>query len=128
MASLVASGAVIAIILSCIGIFAISLLTIAQRTKEIGIRKVVGASTTTITVLLSKDFLKLVLIAFIIVTPVSWWFLQQWLQSYAYRIDLSIWLFLIAGSLTMVIAFASLSIRTIKAAMANPVKSLKTDG
>ncbi|SFW13221.1 ABC-type antimicrobial peptide transport system, permease component [Sinomicrobium oceani] len=128
MASLVTSGAVIAIILSCIGIFAISLLTIAQRTKEIGIRKVVGASTTTITVLLSKDFLKLVLIAFIIVTPVSWWFLQQWLQSYAYRIDLSIWLFLIAGSLTMVIAFATLSIRTIKAAMANPVKSLKTDG
>ncbi|MBC9794753.1 ABC transporter permease [Sinomicrobium weinanense] len=127
MTTIITCGSIIAIVLSCIGIFAISLLTIAQRAKEIGIRKVVGAGISTITVLLSKDFLKLVVIAFVVITPVSWWLMKSWLQNYSYRIDLSPWFFIAAGAIATLIAFATLSIRTIKAAVENPVKALKNE-
>ncbi len=127
MTTMISSGSILAIILSCIGLFAISLLVVNQRRKEIGIRKVVGASTSTITILLSKDFLKLVGIAFLIAAPLSWYLTSQWLQSYAYRIDLSVWIFLAAGGIAFVIALATISVRTIQAALKNPVESLKTE-
>lgn len=127
MATMITSGSIIAIALSCIGLFAMSLLIVAQRTKEIGVRKVLGASVSSITVLLTKDFLKLVVIAFLIASPIAWWFLRQWLEIYAYKINLSIWFFLAAGFLAMIIALFTVGTRTIKAAIQNPVKSLRTE-
>lgn len=127
MTTMISSGSILAIILSCIGLFAISLLVVNQRRKEIGIRKVVGASTSAITVLLSKEFLKLVGIAFLIAAPISWYLTSKWLQGYAYRIDLSMWIFLAAGGIAFVIALATISVRTIQAALQNPVKSLRTE-
>jgi len=127
MTTMISSGSILAIVLSCIGLFAISLLVVAQRRKEIGIRKVVGASVSTITVLLTKDFLKLVGIAFLIAAPLAYYFSSQWLQNYTYRTDLSIWIFAAAGLIALAIAIATISVRTIAAAMANPVDSLKTE-
>ncbi len=127
MTTMIGSGSILAIILSCIGLFAMSLLVVAQRRKEIGIRKVVGASVSSITVLLTKDFLKLVGIAFLIATPIAWWAMGEWLQNYAYRIDLNIWIFIASGGIALLIALATISERTIRAAVANPVKSLRTE-
>lgn len=127
LATLITSGSAVAILLSCIGLFAMSIFITTQRTKEIGIRKVVGASVSVITVLLTKDFLKLVGIAFFIATPIAWWATSQWLQNYPYRMELNIWIFLAAGVLALVIAVITISQRTISAAIANPVKSLRTE-
>ncbi len=127
MATMITSGSIVAIFLSCIGLFAMSLLIVAQRTKEIGVRKVLGASVSSITVLLTKDFLKLVSISFLIATPIAWWFLKQWLENYAYKLELSIWFFAAAGLLAVVIALLTIGGRTIKAALQNPVKSLRTE-
>lgn len=127
MTAVITSGAVIAIVLSCVGLFAIALLVVAQRTKEIGIRKVVGAGIGSLTFLLSKDFLKLVVIALLIAIPIAWLLMSKWLEGYAYRINLTAWYFVAAGLLAVMIAFATISIRTIKAAKANPVKSLRTE-
>ncbi len=127
MITIITSGAIIAIMLSCIGLLAISLLVVNQRTKEIGIRKVVGASVTSITVLVAKDFIKLVMIAFLIIVPMSWWFSDQWLQGYSYRMSLSIWFFVGAGVLAIFIALITISTGTIRAALQNPVKSLRTE-
>ncbi|WP_394748151.1 ABC transporter permease [Spongiimicrobium salis] len=127
MTTMISSGSILAIALSCIGLFAISLLVVTQRTKEIGVRKVVGASVASITFMLTKDFLKLVAIAFLIASPIAWWFMQQWLQDYPYRISLSIWFFIGAGLLTVVVALLTVGARTIKAALQNPVKSLRTE-
>jgi ABC-type antimicrobial peptide transport system permease subunit len=127
MTTMISSGSVLAIVLSCIGLFAISLLVVAQRKKEIGIRKVVGASVSTITILLTKDFLKLVGIAFLIAAPLAYYFASQWLQNYTYRMDLSVWIFAGAGLIAVLIAIATISVRTIAAAISNPVKSLKTE-
>ena len=127
MTTMISSGSILAIILSCIGLFAISLLVVSQRQKEIGIRKVVGASVSTITILLAKDFLKLVGIAFLIATPIAWYASSKWLQNYVYRIDLNIWMFLGAGAIALVIAVLTISFRTIQAAMRNPVDSLKAE-
>ncbi|GHA33870.1 ABC transporter permease [Salinimicrobium marinum] len=127
MTTIISSGAIIAIVLSCIGLFAISLLIVAQRRKEIGIRKVVGASVSTITLMLTKDFLKLVGISFLIAAPVAWWLMSKWLQEYPYKIELNIWIFIAAGVLSAVIAVLTISFKTIKAALQNPVKSLKTE-
>ncbi|WP_350286673.1 FtsX-like permease family protein [uncultured Croceitalea sp.] len=127
MTTMITSGSIIAITLSCIGLFAISLLIVAQRTKEIGVRKVIGASVTNITFLLTKDFLKLVVIAFLIASPVAWWFMKTWLQNYPFKIELNVWFFLAAGLLATFIALLTVSGRTIKAASQNPVKSLRTE-
>ena len=127
MATMITSGSIIAIALSCIGLFAMSLLIVAQRTKEIGVRKVLGASVSSITVLLTKDFLKLVAIAFLIATPIAWYFLKEWLQNYAYKIDLGIWFFVASGFLAMAIAILTVGSKTMKAAMQNPIKSLRTE-
>lgn len=127
MAAMITSGSVIAIALSCIGLFAMSLLIVSQRTKEIGVRKVLGASVSSITVLLTKDFLKLVLLAFLIASPIAWYFVKEWLENYAYKVDLTVWFFAASGVLAMAIAILTVGSRTIKAALQNPVKSLRTE-
>ncbi len=126
-AKMITSGSLIAIVLSCMGLFAMSLLIVSQRTKEIGIRKVVGASVTSITYILTKDFLKLVMLAFLIASPIAWFVMRQWLQNYAYRIDLGAGFFFAAGAIAITIALLTIGTRTIKAARANPVKSLRND-
>lgn len=115
------------IFVACLGLFGLVTYTAEQRTKEIGIRKVLGASTMQVTKMLSKEFLRLVLIASLIAFPVAWWAANAWLQSFAYRIDISWWLFIVAGLAMIVIALITVSFRAIKAALANPVKSLRTE-
>lgn len=113
--------------ITCLGILGLTAYNITKRSKEIGIRKVLGASVSSIVNLLSKDFVKLVAIAILIATPLTWYTMNRWLQDYAYRIQIQWWMFAIAGLLTMCIALLTVSIQSIKAAMANPVKSLKSD-
>jgi len=115
------------IFISCLGLFGLASYMAENRIKEIGVRKVLGASVTTITTLLSKDFLKLVFIAFVIASPVAWYAMNTWLQSYTYRINIEWWVFAGAGLLSVLIAFATVSYQAIKAAIANPVKSLRTE-
>ncbi len=117
----------ISICICCLGLFGLMHLAAQQRTKEIGIRKVLGASTTGIVALLSKDFLKLVLIAFVIATPIAWYVMNQWLQEFAYRIGISWWIFALAGILALLIALITVSSQAVRAALANPVKSLRSE-
>ncbi|MEO6673800.1 MAG: FtsX-like permease family protein, partial [Ginsengibacter sp.] len=115
------------ILISCLGLFGLATYMAENRIKEIGVRKVLGASVASITTLLSKDFLKLVIISFIIAAPVSWWAMHNWLQSYTYRISIQWWVFALAAVLSVVIAILTVSYQAIKAAIANPVKSLRTE-
>ncbi len=117
----------LAILIACLGLFGLATFAAHQRTKEIGIRKVLGASVAGITGLLAKDFLKLVVIAIIIATPVAWWAMNQWLQDFAYRIDIQWWIFALAGILAVAVAFLTVSFQSVKAALANPVHSLKSE-
>ena len=119
--------AILAIIIGCVGLFGLSAYTASQRIKEIGIRKVLGASVTDITKMLSGDFLKLVLIAIVIASPIAWWVMNKWLQDFAYRINISWWIFIMAGLVALLIALITVSFQAIKAAIANPVKSLRTE-
>jgi putative ABC transport system permease protein len=119
--------ATIAVIISALGLFSLAAFAAEQRTKEIGVRKVLGATIAGITALLSKDFLKLVCLAILIASPIAWWVMNKWLQDFAYRIDISWWMFAIAGSFAMVIALFTISYQAIKAALANPVKSLRSE-
>ena len=127
MATIITSGSILGIILSCLGLFAISMLVVAQRTKEIGVRKVVGASVSSVTLLLTKDFLKLVGLAFIIATPIAWYFLNEWLQDYSSHVNLSPLFFIGSGLLAGLIAFITIGSRTVTAASANPVNSLRDE-
>jgi putative ABC transport system permease protein len=117
----------IAIALACLGLFGLSAYTVQQRFNEIGIRKVLGASVSNLVLLLSKDFIKLVIMAFIVATPVAWFATRSWLNGFAYRIDINAWIFIITGLLAVLIALATISFQAIKAAIANPVKSLRTE-
>jgi putative ABC transport system permease protein len=117
----------LAILIACFGLLGLSAYNILQRTKEIGIRKVMGASVQNLLFILSKDFLKLVMIAFVIAVPVTWWIMHNWLQDFAYRINISVWVFIIAGMASFIIALLTISFQAIRAAMANPVKSLRTE-
>ena len=119
--------AFLAILIACFGLLGLSAYNVLQRTKEIGIRKVLGASTQNLLYLLSKDFLLLVMIAFVIAIPVSWWVMHSWLQNYAYRINITWWVFAVAGIVALCIALVTISFQAIKAAVANPVKSLRTE-
>jgi putative ABC transport system permease protein len=119
--------AVLAIIIACLGLFGLVAYAAEQRIKEIGIRKVLGASVRGIVQLLSKDFMLLVLIAFIIAAPVAWYFMNKWLEDFNYRVDINWWVFVLAGSIALVIALATISFQAIKAALANPVKNLRTE-
>ncbi|WP_153797359.1 ABC transporter permease [Foetidibacter luteolus] len=116
-----------AIFIACLGLLGLSLFATAQRTKEIGVRKVLGASVSNIVLLLSKDFVKLVLVAFVIASPFAWLLMRRWLQDFAYRINLSWWFFALAGVTAVVVALATISFQAVKAALRNPVKSLKTE-
>lgn len=117
----------IAILISCLGLFGLAAFTAQRRQKEIGIRKVVGASASNVAVMLSKDFLKLVLIAVLIAFPLSWWAMNEWLNDFAYRINISAGVFLIAGASIIFITLLTISFQAIKAAIANPVQSLRTE-
>ena len=119
--------AVVAIIIACLGLFGLATFTANQRTKEIGIRKILGASASGVAALLSRDFLKLVIIAIVIAVPVAWWGMNKWLDNFAYRIHISGWIFLAAGAVAVLIALATVSFQAIRAAIANPVKSLRTE-
>jgi putative ABC transport system permease protein len=117
----------LAIFISCMGLLGLVIYTTNLRTKEIGVRKVLGASVSNIVSLLSKDFVLLVMIAFVIAAPLSWWAMNTWLQNFAYRTSINWWVFAVSGLSMIIIALITLSIQTIKAAMANPVKSLRTE-
>ncbi len=117
----------LALFIGCLGLLALAAFTAERRTKEIGIRKVLGASIAGITGLLAKDFLKLVLIAIVIASPVAWYFMNQWLSDFAYRIDMEWWMFAAAGALALLIAFLTVGFQSVRAALANPVRSLKSE-
>ncbi|MBK7873706.1 MAG: ABC transporter permease [Saprospiraceae bacterium] len=119
--------AFLAILISCFGLFGLTIHTIHLKTKEIGVRKVLGASVANIVLLLSKDFIRLVLIAMVIAAPLAWYFMNGWLQNFAYRIDIQWWIFVIAGIIALAIAFLTMSFQSIRAALANPVKSLRSE-
>ncbi|UHG92156.1 FtsX-like permease family protein [Spirosoma oryzicola] len=117
----------IAILICCLGLYGLVSYAVVQRRKEIGVRKVLGASVASIVSLLSGDFLKLVLLAIVVASPIAWWAMNQWLQDFAYRIDLSWWMFALAGVLATGIAFLTVSLQSVKAARVNPVKSLRSE-
>tara|TARA_R110002167_G_scaffold105006_7_gene270304 strand:+ start:2926 stop:5283 length:2358 start_codon:yes stop_codon:yes gene_type:complete len=119
--------ALLAIIISCLGLFGLAAYTAEQRRKEIGVRKVLGSSVAGIVQLLSKDFMRLVLVALLIAGPLAWWAMQNWLDSFAYRIEISLWVFVVAGFAAICIALLTVSFQAVKAAVANPVKSLRTE-
>jgi putative ABC transport system permease protein len=119
--------AAFAICIACLGLLGLSLFTTSQRIKEIGVRKVLGASSSSIVLLLSKDFVRLIIISFLIATPVAWYIMNNWLQGFAYRTSMSWWIFPGAGLLAIVIAIGTVSFQTWKAASANPVNSLRSE-
>jgi putative ABC transport system permease protein len=116
-----------AIFIACLGLFGLAAFMAEQRTKEIGIRKVLGASVGSVVGLLSKDFLKLVIGSVVIACPVAYFFMQKWLADFAYRVDIQWWMFAGAGAVAMVIAFLTVSSQAVRAALANPVKSLRSE-
>lgn len=118
---------VIAILISCIGLFGLAAFTAEQKTKEIGIRKVLGATTWNITTLVSREFLVLVMVAILIAAPLGYYAAEKWLENFAYKIDLSIWVFVVSGLVAVLIAYGTVSFQAVKAALANPVESLRTE-
>ncbi|HWV71720.1 MAG TPA: ABC transporter permease [Pseudosphingobacterium sp.] len=127
LAALYKIFAAVAIFLSCLGLYGLASFMAAQRIKEVGIRKVMGATTGNIVYLFSKEFIILIAISFAIATPIAWYYMHQWLQDYAYRINISWWLFAVGGLIAIIIALVTISFQAIKAAMTNPVKSLRSE-
>ena len=127
LSSIFFTASYIAMLLSCLGLFAIVTLIVEQRRKEIGVRKVLGASISSVTSLLAKDFVVLVLVAFLISAPISWYFLDKWLQNFVYRTELSWWIFPLGGMVTLLIALLTVGIQTVRAALANPVRALRSE-
>lgn len=119
--------AIVAVLISCLGLFGLSVFTAEQRKKEIGIRKILGASVLNVTTLLSREFLLLVLLGILVATPLSWYLMHNWLSGFVYHVNLSVWIFIMAGALAMIIALTTVSFQSIKAALANPVQSLKSE-
>jgi len=118
---------ILAIVIAALGLFGLSAFAVERRTKEIGIRKVLGASVRNIIHLLTREFIGLVTIAFVIATPVAWWAMNRWLENFAYHIDMTVWIFVLGAVITLVIALIAVSVQTIKAATENPVKTIKND-
>jgi putative ABC transport system permease protein len=127
LATLINLATSIAIFISCLGLFGLAVLTAFQRTKEIGIRKVLGASVFGIVQLLSKEYLQLIIIAILVASPIAWWAMNKWLQDFAYRIPIQWWMFVSAGFIALVIALLTVSFHALKAARSNPVNSLRTE-
>ena len=125
--SVFSAFAIIAVALACLGLFTLTAYTMVQRTKEIGIRKILGATIGNILTLVAKDFMKLVFIAFIIATPIALYVGNKWLGNFVYRIPVQWWVFAGAGVITLIIAFVSISLQAFKTAMASPVKNLRTE-
>ncbi|HZE83667.1 MAG TPA: FtsX-like permease family protein, partial [Puia sp.] len=121
------TGALLTILISCMGLFAIVILVLGQRTREIGIRKVLGASVINIFTLVSGEFLKLILIGLVIASPVAWYLMHNWLQDFAYRIHISAWVFIFSALAALSIALVTVILQILRTALANPVKSLKTE-
>jgi ABC-type antimicrobial peptide transport system permease subunit len=119
--------AALAILISCLGLLGLAAYMAERRTKEIGIRKVLGASVAGIARLLSADFLMLVGISALVAFPLAWWMMHRWLQGYAYRIDIQWWIFVIAGAAALLITLLTISFQAVRAASANPVKSLRRE-
>ena len=119
--------AAIAIFLSCLGLYGLVSFMAVQRVKEVGVRKVLGASVSSVIYLFSKEFIILVAIGFGIASPIAWYFMDRWLQDYVYRVNISWWIFLLGGISAVVIALITVSFQAVKAALANPVKSLRTE-
>ncbi len=117
----------LAIFIACMGLLGLAAYTTQQRSREISIRKVLGASVGNVVAMLSKDFLKLVLIASLVAFPLAWWAMHSWLQDFSYRIDIAWWIFIVAAVLALLIAVLTISLQAIKAATANPVKNLRTE-
>jgi putative ABC transport system permease protein len=118
---------ILAITIGCLGLFGLTAFTVERRTREIGIRKVIGASASSIVVLLSKDFIRLVLLAIVIAIPIAWYAMEKWLQNFAYRVHISWWVFLLAGALAVAIALLTISFQAVRAALTNPVDSLRSE-
>jgi putative ABC transport system permease protein len=127
LANIINAFTIMAIFISCLGLFGLAAFSAEQRNKEIGVRKVLGASVFSITKLLSKDFLKLVGISILIATPIAWWGMNKWLQEFAYKVNITWWMFALAGLLAICIALFTVSFQAIKAAIANPVRSLRSE-
>jgi len=127
LSQIINSFTIMAILISCLGLFGLAAFSAEQRQKEIGIRKVLGASVAGVVGLLSREFVILVSIAFVIASPVAWWAMHKWLQAFAYKIDISWWMFAVAGAISIFIALATVSFQAIKAALANPVRSLRSE-
>jgi putative ABC transport system permease protein len=127
LADIIRYFTIIAIFISCLGLFGLTSFSVEQRTREVGIRKVLGASTAGIVSLLSKDFLKLVMISFLIACPIAWYFMNQWLQTFAYKTPFTVWILLTGCALAFLIAFFTISILAIKMALTNPVKNLRSE-
>jgi putative ABC transport system permease protein len=117
----------LSLLIACLGLFGLSTFVVERKVKEIGIRKVLGANVPGIVALLSKDFLKLVFLSILIASPLAWYFMNNWLRDFAYRISISWWVFIAAGVIALLIALITVSIQSVKAAIANPVKSLRTE-
>ena len=117
----------LAVMIACLGLFGLAAFTTIQRTKEIGVRKVLGASVVSIVSLLSRDFVKLVAIAILIASPLAWYGMNQWLSDFAYKISIQWWVFPVAGAMAVGIALLTVSFQSVRAALVNPVKSLKTE-
>ena len=126
-AALVGYFTVIAIVIACLGLFGLSAFSAEQRIREIGIRKVLGASVGNVASLLSRDFIGLVLLAVVIASPLAWYGMNKWLQNFVYRTPISWWMFVFAGLLAILIALLTVSSQAIKAALANPVRSLRSE-
>ena len=127
LGKIVRFASLLSIFISCMGLFGLVTLAVVRRTKEIGIRKVLGANVSSIVMLLSNDFLWLICIAAIIAFPIAWWALNNWLLNFSYRINIHWWVFILAGFAALLIALVTVSLQAIKAALANPVKSLRTE-
>jgi putative ABC transport system permease protein len=127
VSNILISFMIIAIFIACLGLFGLAAFSAEQRKKEIGIRKVLGASVNQVTVLLSKEFLRLVAVGVIIAVPISWWAMTKWLQEFAYRTPVSWWMFVVAGGVALTVALATVSFQAIRAALANPVSSLRSE-
>ena len=119
--------AIVAILISCLGLFGLAAYTAQVKTKEIGIRKVLGATVANIMQLLAKDFISLVFISLVIAVPIGWWAMHAWLQDFVFRINISWWIFVLAGFIAILIAMLTVSMHALRAALANPVKSLKEE-
>ena len=127
LGKIVQYASILSIFIACLGLFGLATLVVVRRTKEIGIRKVLGADVKNIIHLVSKDFVVLVFIAALVAFPIAWWALQSWLEDFAYRIDIPWWIFIAAAALALIVALLTVSAQAIRAALMNPVKSLRTE-